>query len=107
MSDQVIKINLSDQSHPNSNHQIIFGKFNLKILYPPPYFRDFWHYQDANTDRTRRAIDIFDWDRAFVSTNLNEKVFVLNKTILNIISNFILDEPLTVHDKDPLWFTKK
>ena len=54
--------------HPNSNHQIIFSKFNLEIHYPPPYFRDVWHYQDANTDPVRQAIDMFDWDRAFINT---------------------------------------
>ena len=52
-----------------------------------------------------------DWDRAFVDTNVNGicnvKVFILNKTILNILSNFIPHETLTVDDKDPRWFTKK
>ena len=38
---------------------------------------------------------MFDWDRAFVNTNVNEKVFILNKTILNILSNFIPHETLT------------
>ena len=93
--------------HPNSHHQIIFAKSNLEIHYPPPYFRDVWHYQDANTDLIRRAIDMFDWDRAFVDTNVNEKAFILNKIILNILSNFIPHETLTVDDKGPLWFTKK
>ena len=46
--------------HPNSYHQIIFAKFNLEIHYPSPYFWDVWHYQDANTDHIRRAIDMFD-----------------------------------------------
>ena len=69
------------------------------------YFRDVWHYQYANTDLIRRGIDIFDWERAFV--NVNEKVFILNKTILNIVSNFIQHETLTVDDKDPPWFTKQ
>ena len=73
----------------NSHHQIIFGKFNQEIFYPPPYFRGFWHDLDANTDLIRRAINIFNWDRAFVNTNVNEKVRVLNKTILNLFSNFI------------------
>ena len=50
---------------------------------------------------------MFDWDRSFVNTNFNEKVFILNKTILNILSNFILHEILTIDDKDPPWFTKK
>ena len=25
--------------HPNSHHQIVFAKFNLKVYYPPPYER--------------------------------------------------------------------
>ena len=51
---------------------------------------------------------MFDWDRAFVNTNVNEKVFILNKTILNILSNFFPHETLTIDDnKDSLWFTKK
>ena len=93
--------------HPNAHHQIIFPKFNLEIHYPPTYFREVWHYHDTNTDLIRRAIDIFDWDRTFVNTNVNEKVFILNKTILNILSNLIPYETLTVDDKDPPWFTKK
>ena len=49
----------------------------------------------------RRAIAVFDWDRAYVNTNLNEKVFILKKTVLNIFPNFIPHETLTVDDKDP------
>ena len=93
--------------HPNSHHQIIFAKDNLEIHYPPPYFHEVWYYQDANTDLIRRAIAMFDWDRAFVNTNVNENVFILNKTIFNIPSNFIPHETLTIDDKDPHWFTKK
>ena len=50
---------------------------------------------------------MFDWDRAFVNTKVNEKVFILNKTILNILSNFIPRKTLTIDDKDSPWFTKK
>ena len=50
---------------------------------------------------------MFDLDRAFVNTNVNEKVFILSKTILNILSNFIPHETVTVDDNDLLWFTKK
>ena len=93
--------------HPNSHHQIIFAKFNLEIIFPSPYFRDVWHYQDGNTDLIRRPIDMFDSDRAFVNTNANEEVFILNKTILNILSNFIPHKTVTVDDNNPSWFTKK
>ena len=91
----------------NSHHQIIFAKFSLEIHYPPPYFREVWHYQDANADLIRRAITMFDWDRAFVNTNVNEKGLILIRTILNIFSNFTPHETLTIDDKDPPWFTKK
>ena len=50
---------------------------------------------------------MFDWDRAFVNTNVNEKVFILNKTNLNILSNFIPHETVTVDENNPPWFTKK
>ena len=36
--------------HPNCYHQLIFATFNLKIFYPPPYERDIWCHQRANTD---------------------------------------------------------
>ena len=46
--------------YPNSHHQIIFSKFRLKILYPPSYICDAWHYKDANTDLIRRLIDMLE-----------------------------------------------
>ena len=35
--------------HPNSHHQVVFAKFDLKDFYPPPYERRVWHYKYANT----------------------------------------------------------
>ena len=84
--------------HPDSHHQIICEKFNQEILYRPPYFRDVYHYQNANTDLIRRANGVFNWGTAVVNTYVTEKVFILNKTILNILSNFIPSETLTVDD---------
>ena len=39
--------------------------------------------------------------------SVNEKVNIFNKTILNILNNFIPHEILTCDDKDPPWFNKK
>ena len=54
---------------------------------------------------------MFDWDRAFKNINVNEKVFILSKTILNVLSNFIPHQTLTVDDNHPPipppWFTIK
>ena len=49
---------------------------------------------------------MFDWDRAFADTNINEKVFIFTTTIFNIVSNFMAHEQ-TVDDKNRPWFTKK
>ena len=50
---------------------------------------------------------MFDGYRAFVNNNVNKKIFILNKTILNILSNSISHEVLSLDDKDTPWLTKK
>ena len=50
--------------HPNCHHWIIYAKFNREVLYPPPYTRKVWHYQDFNVHLIRRSINEFNWDRA-------------------------------------------
>ena len=47
--------------HENCHHQIIYAKLNLKIFYPPLYEREIWHYQKANIENIRKAIDQFPW----------------------------------------------
>ena len=44
----VVEPGVHPSLHPNCHHQIIFGKFNVKIYYPPPYLREVWHYKEAN-----------------------------------------------------------
>ena len=93
--------------HSNCRHQIVFTKFNLHILYPLPYLREIWHYRKGNTRLIRRAIKEFNWERAFSNTNVNEKVDIFNRTILNILSNFIPHETIVCNDKDPPWFNNR
>ena len=76
--------------HPNCHHQIIFAKYNLKIHYPPPYFRQVWDYQEGDTKLIRWVIDLFGWKKAFENTYLNEKVAIFNKTIHNFIPHKLL-----------------
>ena len=93
--------------HPNCHHQIIFAKFNLKIYYLPPYLREVWHYKEANADLIKRAINNFNWEKAFSNTNINEKVSLFNKMILNILNNCILHDTIICDDKDPPWFNSR
>ena len=50
--------------HWNCYHQIVFAKFSLTIFYLPPYKQLAWHYQQANTDLIKWAIELFDWEKS-------------------------------------------
>ena len=93
--------------HPNCHHQVIYPKFNLKVQYPPPYEREVWHYKEADTDLIRPSVEMFNWDRAFKNSNVNDMVGICTKTILNILSNFIPHQTITIDNKDPPWFNTK
>ena len=86
---------------------MIFAKFNLEVVYLPPYVQEVLHYQDANTELIRQAINEFNWQRVFLNTNVNEKMDIFKSTILNILSNFIPQEVVVCDDKDPLGSTRK
>ena len=92
--------------HPNCDHQITYAKFYLKSYYPPPYEREIWHYEKANVDQIRRSIAEFSWERCFANTSVNKKVHMFNKTIKNIMSNYIPHEIITCDDRDPPWIIK-
>ena len=40
---------------------------------------------------------MFDWDRAFRNSNVNDMVDIFTKTIQNILSNFIPHQTITIH----------
>ena len=93
--------------YPNCHHQIGFAALNLHIVYPPPYLREIWLYREANTGLIRRAIKEFNWVKAFSNTSVYEKVDVFNRTILNILSNFIAHEIIVCNHKDLAWFSNR
>ena len=103
----IIESGVHSSLHSHCHHQIIFAKFNLQVIYPPPYVWDVWRYKDGNTELIRRAVNEFNWQRAFLNNNVNEKVDIFNSTILNILSNFIPQEFVVCDDKAPPWFNKK
>ena len=91
----------------NCPHQITYAKFNLKIHYPSPYEREIWHYQKVNTDQIGKAIEQFSWDRLFRNLVINEMVFLFNRTIKNILSNYIPHEIIICDDRDRPWINKR
>ena len=79
-SDLVMESGVHSSLHPNCHHQITYAKFILKIHYPRPNERKIWHYEKANVDCIRKSID---------DTSVNDKVHIFNKTVKNVMSNYI------------------
>ena len=109
----VMKFGVRSSLHENCGHQIIYAKFNLNIYYSPPYEEEIWHYQKANIEKIRKAIDRFLWAMRFTNIDVNEKVNLFNKTIKNIIKNYILKtknyiphETIICDDRDLPWINK-
>ena len=103
----VVNSGVHSSLHANCHHQIVFAKFDLKIYYPPPYEREVWHYQEADSILIRRAIHEFNWKRALSNLNVDEQVTVFNRIILNIMKNIIPHETIVCDDKDLPWFDER
>lgn len=71
-----------------------------------------WHYEKANTDiifknYIQKLINGFLLESAFSNIYLNQTVYILNKTIKNVFSNFISHETIVCSDRDSPWITPK
>ena len=88
----VVNSGVHPSLNANCHHQIVFAIFDLKIYYPPPYGHEVWHYEEVDSILIRRAIHEFNWKRALSNLNVDEQVTVFNRTILNILKNFIPHE---------------
>ena len=84
-------------------HQITFCKMNFKIPPLTKYVRKIWHFNRANVDSINRAISVFPWEENLRQHDPNKQVAILNKTILNIMSNFIPNEVKTIRPREPEW----
>ena len=60
----------------------------------------------ANTDMISKAMQGFDWDKAFLDKNTEGKASILTKSVL-IMSNVIPNEIVTIDDRDPPWINNK
>ena len=61
----------------------------------------------AETHLSRRALNDFIWQRAFSNANVNEKICIFNKSVLNVLIIFIPYETMLCDDKDPPWFNSR
>ena len=75
---------------PAVKHHITYCKLNFKIPPPPKFFREIYHYGRAQRECIVKAIEAFPWaTELYKLTNPTQQVSLLNKTILNIMENYI------------------
>ena len=88
------------------HHNLIFAKINAKIPVPLAYSREVWDYKNANAEGIQQSIDRFNWKKAFENLSINEKVDLLDATLLNILRNYIPNKIVKCSYRDSPWLTK-
>ena len=92
---------------PAVKHHITYCKLNFKIPPPPKFTRKIYHYSRAQTEAIIQSVKTFPWANEFNKlASPTQQVDLLNRTILNIMSNFIPNEEKISRPRDPPWFTR-
>ena len=97
----VIDSSVKPSLHPNCHHQIAFSKLNLKIEYPLLHQRSLWDYKNADSQPINKAIEMLNWKKLFQNKNIYDQLKLFNKTIVNIVGNYIPNKYTTSNNKDP------
>ena len=92
---------------PTVKHYITFCKLNFKIPPPPSFKRRIYHYGRAQKEALTRAFQEFPLTEQLRNIpSPTQQVCLLNKTILNIMKNFVPNEEKTFRPSEPPWITK-
>ena len=92
---------------PTCEHQMIFCKLNFKPPFLPPSKRHIWQFGKAERELIERAVRDFPWQLELCrNCNPNAQVDVLNKTIMNIMSNFVPNKMVTSKPNVPQWISR-
>ena len=87
------------------HHNIIHGKIDIRVPLPLVYVREVWDYSKTNVENIKKAVANFNWKRAFENLSVDEKVELLNETLLNIFRNYIPNKKIKCDYRQPPWMT--
>ena len=71
-------------NHHLECNDIIDGILNFNIPLPLSYYSGVWYYKHGNTESIRKAVSTFDWSKAFLHRNTNEKCKIMANILLNV-----------------------
>ena len=77
------------------------------MYYLVPYERTIFHCSQANDDHIQQASNLFHWENAFISPDVDPQVLIFTNIFLNILNNYKLHENKICHIRDPPWMTTK
>ena len=60
----------------------------------------------TDTNSIRKAVKQVNCEFLFQNKSVHEQVLILNKTLLNVFSNYVPNKIVTFNDKDPPWMTQ-
>ena len=66
-----------------------------------------FHYSQANVDHIQQAINLFNWENAFLNTDVNTQLSIFSNTVLNILNDYIPHETRICGNRDPSLMTTK
>ena len=69
--------------HPNCQHQIIYGKLDLKIIYPPPHQKYVWDFKRSNVNSIKKNDSNF----MLMNKTVPKQVATFKTIFMNIFSN--------------------
>ena len=101
ISNYDVDVSLFNKCHRN----IILGKIDIRFPLPPVYVREVWDYSKANVENIKKAVANFNCKRAFENLSVDEKVELLNETLLNIFRNYIPNKKIKCDYRQPPWMT--
>ena len=96
-----VDISLFNKCH----HNIIHAKIDICVPLPPVYVGEVWDYSKANVENIKKAVANFNWKRTFENLPVDEKVELLNETLLNIFRNYIPNKKIKCDYRQPSWMT--
>ena len=101
ISNHGVDVTIFEKCH----HNIIYGKINIWALLLPAYIREIWDYSKANIENINKATSNFNWTKVFENLSVDEKVELLNKTLLNIYRNYTPNKKIKCDYCQPPWMT--
>ena len=88
-------------------HQIVHGKLNIAIPFPPPYKRTVWDYSKADILNIKRVLRKVNWPLCLNGLGSNEMVDKFYEVLKSTFSENIPNKIVQFNDKDPPWISRE